>query len=215
MLKVPKKAANYGLGPRTFKRGSSATAEFDASWEDCPQAKRSCTEVGDFSSFKHFQMKSVACGMCSERVVMNVFGVELIGVVDKVSSHWFVTNSGLSFCYVVILERIEEESQRGYSYVGKICAFGTQLLIYLSLMMTLFVAQLEEMPSVTNPIPFPWFRFAAETIQAFHSSRVGELIPDLFREDRTLTFLSDGHHNTSSSISPRGRISHPSHKGID
>uniref|UniRef100_W6N9C8 Protein F26A3.7 n=1 Tax=Haemonchus contortus TaxID=6289 RepID=W6N9C8_HAECO len=44
MLKVPEKAANIGLGARTFKRGSSATAEMDKSWEDSPQTKKPCSE---------------------------------------------------------------------------------------------------------------------------------------------------------------------------
>ncbi|WKY15317.1 hypothetical protein Q1695_000643 [Nippostrongylus brasiliensis] len=40
MVKVPTRAANYGVGARQFKRGSSATAEIDQTWEDTPQAKR-------------------------------------------------------------------------------------------------------------------------------------------------------------------------------
>ncbi|KAK5975571.1 hypothetical protein GCK32_001232 [Trichostrongylus colubriformis] len=46
MLKVPEKVANYGLGARQFKRGSSAMAELDKSWEDSPQAKKACCEEG-------------------------------------------------------------------------------------------------------------------------------------------------------------------------
>ncbi|PAV75510.1 hypothetical protein WR25_13599 [Diploscapter pachys] len=45
MTQLPKKLTNYGLGPRTFRKGGAAQA--DASWVDTPEQKRRKIDNGD------------------------------------------------------------------------------------------------------------------------------------------------------------------------
>ena len=71
-----------------------------------------------------------------------------------------------------------------------------------------------------HPIPGSWFGFPAQANQAFHPSRVVELVPDLSGDDKALTRSSAGHRKplgqiriqSASTTSLRSRMRGASHK---